>query len=294
MVFWKRHKTKILIGSAVLAIATGALSIIQLEKSRLQKSIVGCNRQVEVLKKEIQKEIPKGLKQDKKKYVKDLEKTEEFLEHEQEEVIDNEERVKELIELIELFKDDKSSIEDIEEEKRNLNEFKRLITNLHRATEWELKNALAGYEYATAKVGIERLNEFLGLKLEFNTIRAFFKDTLSVEPRFDIQNSEERTEFDIWLEIIYNTILYHLNEKIDDCELSIGGAKELMAKNNEILRISQKYREKYKKQIDQMNELNENAIKNIEESEKYLEYFTTERNKLIEEMQRKKIKIRVN
>jgi len=42
MVFFKRNKSKMMIGTALLVIATGALGILKTEETKLKRELVGC------------------------------------------------------------------------------------------------------------------------------------------------------------------------------------------------------------------------------------------------------------
>src|SRR3989344_4503096 len=98
MGFWKRQKSKILIGGALLAIATGALGILKNEEARLKMEIVGCERVIE--RKTRDGGVPEELKK-----IKETIKQREQLQEQQEEVQATEIELQEIIEGVKHLED---------------------------------------------------------------------------------------------------------------------------------------------------------------------------------------------
>src|SRR3990167_1425060 len=98
MGFWKRQKSKILIGCTLLTIATGALGVLKSEEARLKREIVGCERIIE--SKTRDGGIPEELKR-----IKEAIKQIEQLQEQQEEVQATETELQEIIEGVKHLED---------------------------------------------------------------------------------------------------------------------------------------------------------------------------------------------
>lgn len=99
MGFWKRQKSKILIGGTLLAIASGALGILKSEEARLKREIVGCERVIE--RETRDGGLPKA--SEKRHAVEQAFKQRETLREQQEEIRVGEEELTKLIENIEFL-----------------------------------------------------------------------------------------------------------------------------------------------------------------------------------------------
>ena len=288
MVFWKRHKSKILIASAVLAIATGALSVIQIEKSRLEKSIVGCNRQVEVLKNEAKKDIPKGLKEKKLGEVKKLEKEGDLLEHKEEEIIDDEFYVQDIIEKIEEFKDWTPSAVNITEERSLIDKYRTIINNIRRIDDATLRNLYEVYPHNPNALFLELVD-----KLNIDFPSGIVSSPMYYKPAsFPIENSESMTPYNFAMDISYNYLLYNVKKKIEYCQRDLTSLNALSELNEKIIKISDRLRERYSKKLDGMNEANEKIDNKMEEIKSLIKYFNSEYSDLIKDMKINGIKIR--
>src|SRR3989344_3850986 len=106
MSFWKRQKSKILIGAALLTIATGALRILKKEKARLAKEIVGCER---VIDRETKEEgFPEP---ERRQRLQQAVQQRKVLQSQQEEVKASEEEIQEIISEIERINDNLSTLQ---------------------------------------------------------------------------------------------------------------------------------------------------------------------------------------
>ena len=291
MGFWKRQISKILIGGALLTIATGALGVLKSEEARLKREIVGCERIIE--SKTRDGGIPEELKR-----IKEAIKQREQLQEQQEEVQVGE---GELAELIENLK--KWEFEFSEERKAksysfalvNLQAYKKKFDMGKEAlvffTRFSDEKAALWYNYRRrdilkdCKDFLEELNGFFPSGL----FKGFYEEFYSADiPMFD-------ETYEDLLYQVYHQVLRPLKWNIEDIQEIKKALIDISNETNDLivkLTKSEELRKRLKEYTEKMNDLNSKTTEYLDKLDIILDYLQNTKDQLEKEMQRKGIKIR--
>ena len=274
MAFWRKHKSKILIGSVLLAIAAGALTILKSEEARLKREIVGCERVIEKETRNVSPQEP-----ERREELQQVINQRETLQEEKQEVEVTETELQQVIEDIQSLED-----YDIEGEKRMVEaEYRGIDKPL------ELINILERFRDEALQELVEYYKKLNKYNDPYNTdkrnkpeipqsIQELIPDDPRIKMYFEnfIKKSELRNpDYDQFLKVLYKWAINEFQKTIDGKEYRVtflnDKVKEVSFKVLKIIK-SGKFGKEVEKYTQRVNEVNETIDTNIGANQKFIEY----------------------